>query len=121
MRRILIALLLIGVFCSYVFADYALQAPTVDESNYKQFTQWNQYTDEPFLITSIDWVSASGAEIAATDGFILRDGSDKTIVSCEATAVSDQCHFTYPDGISVNGMEAYHLSSGYLYIYGKRR
>ena len=120
MKKVLIALLMIGLACSFVYAQTPGQ-PSTDESWIKIFTSYNQQTTEKFVVKTIVWVSASGAEIAATDGFELEDSNGLTIVACEATALTSGCQVTFEEGLTVNGMYLRDLDSGYVYVYGKRR
>ena len=94
--------------------------PSVTESNRLKFTEEGQTTTTSFAISSISWQSASGDEIGATGGFILEDLTGEDIASCEATAVSDQCQFIFPEPLIVTGLNVPHLD-GDLYVYGKRR
>jgi hypothetical protein len=120
MKKFLIALLMVGIACSFVYAQ-AGGRPSTDESWIKIFTDYNQTTSEKFVIKTIVWVSASGDEIGATDGFELEDANGLTIAACEATALTSGCQMTYEDGLAVNGMYLRDRDAGYIYVYGKRR
>jgi hypothetical protein len=116
MKRILIALLMVGLLAGLVYAA----SPSVEEQNRVKFTAEGQSTTASYAISSISWVSASGDEIGGGHGFILEETSGADIASCEATAVSDQCQFTFPEPLVVMGLNVPHLD-GDLYVYGKRR
>jgi hypothetical protein len=117
MKKIFIALLLSVFVASNAFAV----APTIEEKNYIQFTAADQETSTTFKIYSIVWISAAGAEIAATHGFLLEDASGAVIAGGEATAVSDQVIITIPNGIYAAGLKAEDLDGGYLYVYGVKK
>lgn len=94
--------------------------PVVEETNRIMFNYRGQETQTKFAISSIHWVSASGDEIGGTDGFILNDYAGTQIANCEATTISDQCHYVFPEPVIVNGFQVEDIT-GNLYIYGKRR
>ena len=120
MKKLIIALVMAGIICSFAYAQTGGQ-PSTDENFVKVFTSYNQATTEQFVIKSIVWVSASGSEIAATSGFELEDSNGITIAACEATALTDHCEIPFGDGIVVDGMYLRDLDAGYVYVYGKRR
>ena len=131
MKRLLIALLIIGAFCSYLYAQEGVPAghdykPAVETNNWVWLRYEGDNTDSMWAISSIDWVSASGVTagandtIAAASGFLLTTSDGSRIAECVATSVSDQCHFTFPEPVIANGLSAEWLD-GSLYIYGKRR
>jgi len=112
--------LLLILFGLLVATNCFAGSPAVEEQNIVKFTTEYQSTDATYDITSIHWVSSSGDEISGAGGFILRDSNDVDIASCEATSVSDQCHFVFGEPLRVEGLNPVHLD-GDLYIYGKRR
>ena len=125
MKRFLMALLLIGASCSYLYAQEALpaghtSAPAAVEKNFIWFRYEGDTFDGSFAISSIDWVSASEDQIQDASGFILTDGAGNRIAECVASTVSDQCHFTFDEPVIVDGMTATWLD-GSLYVYGKMR
>ena len=113
MKRVLFLLLVLGIFS-------IAAGPALEGQNRLKFTLENQAYTGQFSISSISWVSASGDEIGATGGFILEETNGDDIASCEATAVSDQCQFTFPEPVIVNGIVADWIT-GDVYVYGKRR
>ncbi len=116
LRIILVVFLLMGM-CGTGFCA----APTIEESNRLQFTAADQETTMTFRITSVIWVSAAGAEIAATHGYLLEDGSGAVICGAEATALTDHQEINFGKGITVSGLKAEDLDGGYLYVFGQRR
>lgn len=130
MRKFLVALLLIGIVCSYVYAQEGVPPahdykPALETTNHIWLRYEGDSTTTRFAISSIAWVSASGVAnaadaIAAASGFLLTDTAGDVIAECVATSVSDQCHFTFPEPLITHGVHAKWLD-GSLHIYGKRR
>jgi hypothetical protein len=112
--------LLLVLFSLVFIASTYAAAPNIEESNRIEFTSESQTTTTPFSVDSIHWTSASGAEIAATGGFILNDANGVEIAACEATALTDYCHIDV-GGITVTGFQLEHLDGGHIFVYGKRK
>lgn len=117
MRRFILALLLVGVLITSVFAN---QGEFVNEQNRIIFTDKQQVVQETFAISSIHWRSASDDEIGGSSAFVLTGNDYVRIAECQATALTDYCDFVFPEPVITHGMHV-PVMDGNLFIYGKRR
>jgi len=116
MKRLLLALLMVGLLAGSAFAA----GPTIDEQNRLQFTAADQETTASFEIYTIVWASFTGSVIVDTNVLNLEDGAGTEILKLTATAVTEA--FVIPmGGIVVTGLKAEDLTNGYVTVYGKRR
>ena len=113
--------LLLGLLMMFVCVSAFAAAPTIEESQYMQFTAADQETTTPFRIYTIAWVSFTGSIIVDTNVLNIEDGSGKEILKMTADAVQTQFVINFPNGLDVAGIKVEDLTKGYVYIYGKRR
>ena len=115
MKKLLLALFMVMVLCSSVFAA----GPTIEEGNRLQFTAADQETTVVFRIDTIVWASFTGSLIVDTNVLNLEDGAGVEIFKMTANAVHQQIVIPM-GGIVVSGIKAEDLTKGYVTIFGRR-
>ena len=116
MKKLLFSLLALLV-CSVAFAA----GPTIEESQYMQFTAADQETTAVFRIYTIVWASFTGSVIVDTNVLNLEDGAGVEILKLTADANNTQFVVNFPSGLDVSGLKAEDLTKGYVYVYGVRK
>ena len=117
MKKVLLALLMVGLLTSSVFAA----GPTIDEQNRLQFTAADQETTVTFAIDYIVWASFTGSEIVTTNVLNMEDGAGTEIFKMMATTGQLGPIVIPMGGLVVTGLKAEDLTKGYVTVYGKRR
>jgi hypothetical protein len=117
MKRLLIALLMVGLLAGSAFAA----GPLLDEQNRIIFSAADQETTSVFEIHTIVWASFTSSLIVDTNLLTLEDGSGAVIFAMEANAVHQQIVIPIPGGIVVSGLKAEDLTKGYVTVFGKRK
>lgn len=98
-----------------------MAGPTINESQYMQFTAADQESTEKFTIYSIVWASFTGSVIANTDVLNLEDGAGKEVLKLIAvTGNLGPITVNFPYGLTVTGLKAEDLTHGYVYVYGRK-
>jgi hypothetical protein len=115
---------LLFLLTGLLLATSAIAAgPTVEESQYMQFTVADQESTNSFNIYSIVWTEddAANKDIASDDDLTIEDGAGVVIFSKRAAAAGDGIVVPLTFPITVSGIKAEDLDGGILYIYGQRR
>ena len=118
MKKFLLSLLIVGLLATASFAA----APTIEESQFMQFTAADQETTQKFRIYTIVWASFTGSVIVDTNVLNLEDGAGVEVFKMAADGLTvTPVVINFPNGLDVSGLKAEDLTKGYVSVYGKQK